>query len=195
MREQLKRLADQPKKSQQGMENSEALRKQAEQLWKNASPEQREQIRELAKEMAKQNRQQGGSQASVNAPNGHEAGDQASGFARNGRPGSQDANFVDTQVKDAQSEGAGPQRVVAEWLGKGKPGTGAVAAPAERDRIVREAVKSGEKAIEERAAPKRFDKLLMDYFKRLPDQVNPGAPGGAPAPATASPTTDGKPAP
>lgn len=158
------------------------MRKQAEELWKKASPEQREQIKELAKQMAERQKNQ---RAGQRGAGGSEPGD---GPMQAGRrePGSADrqgTNFVDSNLADSRADSAGPQRVVAEWLGQGKPGAGVAAA--ERERIVREAVKSGEKAIEERAAPKRFDRMLMDYFRRLPEQVAPAAP----------PAPDAKPTP
>ncbi|MBY0263760.1 MAG: hypothetical protein K2Q20_15550, partial [Phycisphaerales bacterium] len=97
--------------------------------------------------------------------------------------------FTRTDPVDARARpvpGSTPrERVAAEWLGEGSKdgpaGTG------ESQEVFRAAQRSAERAIDDRAVPARFDRLLERYFRRLPERAAGTPPAPAPAPATDAP--------
>lgn len=97
--------------------------------------------------------------------------------------------LVDARDSGTASPRSSPSRdqVVAEWLAPpalGGSATPGAPSPAAR---MRQAARSAQKAVEERAIPARYDRLVQRYFRRLPDEVarraqqNPSTPAAAPA--------------
>lgn len=111
------------------------------------------------------------------------------GGQHNSRREATKAEAERTEMVDARGKGegnaktAGRDRVVAEWLGEpgGNGQAGGGGASPQAMKMLREAAASGQKAIEERTVPPRFDGVLRKYFQRLPEAVGGGAPGSTPA--------------
>lgn len=197
--EQARRMADRSRQPQQDAREAEQLREQARRMLEGATPEEREQWRRLAEQMARERRGErggdrpepgGGDRAERNGMPGGGPGDEPGDRSTNPTPrplpaGEQATDVIDARRNPSQTP-AGPERVVAEWMGKGrKPSPQEQAAAAS---VIREAAASGQKAVEDRTLPSRYDGLLRRYFRRLPEQL--GLPSAGPAPGEPVPAKD-----
>lgn len=88
---------------------------------------------------------------------------------------------VDARAPGTSDRTAGDQ-VVAEWLGRGAESADPARFAEIADRL-RQATRSAEQAIGDRAVPSRFDRVLREYFRRLPAEVSP-RPATEPPPAS-----------
>jgi hypothetical protein len=231
---ELERLAKSPIAAAAKRQQSEALRKRAEELIGQMSPQQREELKRWAQEAVKRNPElargaQGGEGNPGPTPGaGERPGDPSSAGAGDGP---QDAGGAASPARaDASGHGPGPgagprgagsptghveretggvrteavdarpptpaersargnERVIAEWYGPGAKGSGGLTPEARRS--VQEAVRGGERAIDDRAVAPRFDRLIERYFRRLPQRAQDG---GASAPADGASAAPAKPA-
>jgi hypothetical protein len=74
--------------------------------------------------------------------------------------------------------------VVAEWLGSGRKGTATEGSDpaAARERLL-DAAKAAQRAVDDRTVPRRFDRLIREFFRRVPQEMGleePGANGAPP---------------
>ncbi len=197
---QLQELAKKRDGSKQDRQEAERLRELAKNWWDQASPEQRQQARELAQRMAQQRGEQDpgakppvggggdpGQQTERSGQPGGPAGDGPAGQAR-GEASAQLAEArdrLDARPRPGEVGKSAGDRVVGEWLGTGKKGAGSGPADAdEARRVLRDAAKSAQDAVEDRTLPRRYDRLLRRFFQRVPGEMGltddaPGAgPGG-----------------
>lgn len=79
---------------------------------------------------------------------------------------------VDARGTGAKRPGMSGQRdqVVGEWLAPPTPGSARATGPTAEDRM-RQAAKSAQQAVDDRAIPSRYDRLVQRYFRRLPEKV------------------------
>ncbi|MBL8991109.1 MAG: hypothetical protein JNJ48_05965 [Phycisphaerae bacterium] len=196
-------MADRGRQAQQDARQAEQLREQARRMLEGATPQEREQWRRMAEELARDQRERSRGEHSGDRPDLPGEGERADrlgvpgagpGAEAGGRTPNPNSRALPdesgpTEIVDArrrpESDQRGPERVVAEWLGRGDrtptPEQQATAAS-----IIREAAASGQKAVEDRTLPNRYDGLLRRYFKRLPEQLGlppPGPGPGEPVPA------------
>jgi hypothetical protein len=100
-----------------------------------------------------------------------------------------------TEIVDARDAGTGRpgtkgqrDQVVAEWLAPPTPGSATGAGPAAAAERMRQAARSAQQAVDERAIPSRYDRLVQRYFRRLPEKVAERAEAaGTPVPAQDAP--------
>lgn len=196
--EQLSRMSQSPRQARQQQQSAERLMEQARRMYENASPEQREQMRRWAMDQASKMGDRGG-----HSPDGSSSGvsSAASGGDGAGAGGPRarsegvagERQEIRTEPVDATAAGrrgepAGdPSRppVIAEWLGEGDRRRGP-AQEAMIDEQLREATRSAEQAIGDRSVSRRYDRVLQEYFRRLPAKVRSAAGqsgGGAAEPA------------
>lgn len=145
---------------------SERLAKQAQEMYERMSPEQRRELQEAARRAGRpgqESKPDGGSDQAGDRPGQHRP------RVPNENPPAR-TEVVDARGKPSSRPDAPPGSIAAEWLGEGQREPGE---PSEsRARSYEQAAKSAEKAIEDRAVPKRFDRLIERYFRRLPENVN-----------------------
>jgi hypothetical protein len=152
LREQLERMSSPTGGASEKREAADELRRQAERLLEQASPEERERMERMAREMQDRMRPSPGER----------------GAPPRISPGSEQA--WETEAFDARAapgEGdAGPQEVIAEWFGEGdvdRPearGSGA-GAP------LRQAAAGAERAIDRQAVPRARSDLVRRVFERF----------------------------
>ncbi len=100
-----------------------------------------------------------------------------------------------TEIVDARDAGTGRpgtegqrDQVVAEWLAPPTQGSATGAGPAAAAERMRQAARSAQQAVDERAIPSRYDRLVQRYFRRLPEKVAERAEAaGTPVPAQDAP--------
>jgi hypothetical protein len=192
--DELQNLADSPKDAAARRQEAQQYRKQAEELLKNASPEQREQIKrwgqDLADEMKKRGHGESESSPSTH-PNGrgpgNKAGDSIARTPEQPRVGR--TNIVDARSRPSPDAGKPRERVIAEWYAdrpvdpadRSTSTTAPTGISSEGQNLAREAAREGERALESQIIPGRFDKLLQRYFQRLPQRAGAKPDGGTPA--------------
>lgn len=95
-------------------------------------------------------------------------------------------HFDRVEPVDARAPGTSDrttaEQVVAEWLGRGAESADPARSAEIADRL-RQATRSAEQAIGDRTVPSRFDRVLREYFRRLPAEVSP-RPATEPPPAS-----------
>lgn len=187
LRESLQRMASESDRSKQSRQDAAELRRRAQELYDSADPSQREQMQRWARQ-ASEPRQ------ARNRDAGSRAGSQAGGRGESDprelaeSQGQSIPPSATTSVNATEPNGQAPpnESVVAEWLGDGQE-RGKALDPARSDAArarLLEAARSAEQAIGDRAVPGRYDRVLREYFKRLPDTVlrrKTDAPAPAPA--------------
>jgi len=164
LRKQLERMAERGESAQEKQRSAEKLREQAERMLDGASPEQREQLEELAREMARQNQRDG---------DGEPGGGAGTGPRRaEGAQPTPSGNW-ETEDVDARGEVSGaPEndgRVIAEWFGKDgeqAAGAGSAGSGTGAGSVVDEAAKGAERAVERRAVPRERRELIRRVFER-----------------------------
>ncbi len=205
--------------------NAERLMKEAQRLYDSASPEQRERMQQWARQPGPQRPPDlgepeapgstGGSrgQQAVRGSEviGHDSVGGEAEKARGLRAQEPGEAAIRTDPVDARRAGSGGgsddeaarEQVVAEWLGQGSKRAGGTAGAGEpspetvQERL-RAAARSAERAIGDRAVPGRYDRILREYFNRLPAKFarEPGGTADALPPAAApagDAPMDGKP--
>jgi hypothetical protein len=183
--DRLKKLSDAPQDAQAKRREAEDLRKRAEKML----PAQPEQMKRWGQDMA--GRSGGGPLGDARTDARREASS----------PGTSKRETVDARPPTSAERAArAPERVIAEWYSNKKPesgdsGTRETLAPG-AEQTVRDAARGGERAVEEQAVPGRFDKLLLRYFRRLPERAKADA-SAAPVspPSSAKPTEPAQDAP
>lgn len=170
--------------------NAEELRRQAREMMDRATPEQREQLNRWASGQNQKPGKGSGAEDRLGG-SGSEAG---SGSSKVGaRPAAapppgesgpaQRTEIVDARPRPGQKpESNEREEVVAEWLGEGLK-NGSVSERDRAGRILEEATKSAERAVEDRSVPARFDRLLRRYFQRLPEATGVKPPSTPVQPA------------
>lgn len=168
------------------------LRRSAEEIMENATPEQRQRWQQMAKEMAKQGAgdiarksdRQSSERGSRNSTVGSGAGlgprhESNSPFSTGGHTWR--SEVVDARPSEQRATVQDDEKVVAEWMGDGVRTTGSTGT-AEAVSRVRAAAGSAEKAIEQGTVSSRYERLLRRYFDRLPQRVQERG-SATPAPA------------
>ncbi len=212
--EQLEKMSKRPGDAADHEKNADRLREQARRLYESASPEQRERMERWMQQAAtgqppggNNNRPDSANpgralaqtQQSDQGDRGQRGGSPGSGSTRGGgepvhdfaaAAGDQPVRTTPVDARSAEDLAhSGHEQVVAEWLGSGDDRR----TPAEKAAVVarlQQAARSAEEAIGDRVVPSRYDRILREYFRRLPAKVAPGATPAQPAPAPA-PAPDG----
>ncbi|HMN40873.1 MAG TPA: hypothetical protein PKE29_08505 [Phycisphaerales bacterium] len=179
--DELQKLADAPKNAAARRQEAQRYRRQAEDLLRSASPEQRETLERWGRDLAEEMRNRGQDARDNLKDAGHGPGGRAGdplGRSTDG-PAADRTDVVDARSRP--SPNAKPrERVIAEWYSD-RPADGASTDPLpalspEGQSLAREAVREGERALDSQIVPSRFDRLLQRYFQRLPQRA--GAPSG-----------------
>lgn len=161
--DKVRELARRRDAAQQSREEAERLRRQAQRMLEDLSPEERDELRRLAEQIAK------------------ERGAPPDDF-RGAR-----TEDVDARRPTQTNDDAG--RVIAEWLSEGRPGADDARGAVDTRRRLTEAAQGAQRAIEEQQTPARYADLIRRYFQRLPDAVERAAPAGeAPAAQDVAPS-------
>lgn len=210
--DQLKKMSDQPAKAAEHERSAERLREQARRLYEGASPEQRERMARWMQQAAGDRPPRAGAADRANnrpklaqgrqevpndrPPASFESGDgstRGGGDPTRGLAAGAQGQPLRTTPVDARSPNehadSGREQVVAEWLGSGDERREPVEQAAVRSRLL-QAARSAERAIDDRSVPSRYDRILREYFRRLPERVAPAGGPSTPAPA-AQPAPDG----
>jgi hypothetical protein len=204
--EQLENMSQQGDQAARDEKNAERLREQAQRLYENASPEQRERMQRWAQQMARNpsdgDTSPAGDRRWQGSGNARREGSTLGGGdpRRNATQATAPpirTEPIDARARTSERDGNAEQaQVVAEWLGRGDerrvPGSPLPDSAAVQNRL-REAARSAEQAIGERTVPGRYDRILREYFRRLPAKLaDPSSPEASPglAPA-AEPAADG----
>jgi len=177
-------------------QNAERLREQAQRMYEAASPQQRKRM----EQWIAQSPPPSGNDEAARAGKGDGAPD--TNLNDRPRPTSPDASPPGTPIRtdpvDARSkspESSAPsdsEQVVAEWLGEGDRHRDPAAAAAVAKRIT-EAARSAEQAIGDRTVPSRYDRVLREYFRRLPERVaKPAGPAPVGPPIAPTPARRGE---
>ena len=192
---QLEKMASQGKQGELDRQRAAAAREQARRMAENLSPQQQERVREWAEALAKsrpglaEQFARGGDGEEPRDPSGPPPAmsDGSTGEGRGGNTAAGDqpaenrsgdarpplsprrTEIVDARDPQSPRRAGESDQVVAEWLAPPTPGTGTGGAAAvER---VRRAAQSAQQAVDDRAVPSRYDRLVQRYFRRLPDKV------------------------
>lgn len=184
--EQLSRMSQTSRDAQKQQQNAERLMEQARRLYENASPEQRERMRQWAMEQASKSGEQGGfapratdgDSQRAPSPVAGDGGPRPKSGAKGDAPSEIrtepiDARSASNPTKEGGEDRTRP-RVIAEWLGEGDRRRG----PAQQgliDEQLREATRTAEQAIGDRSVSRRYDRVLQEYFRRLPAKVRSAA--------------------
>lgn len=183
--DQLQRMAREGDRQQQNAEAARRAREQAEQIAEGLSEEQRQRLEQWAEAIARQRPEvmeelTGGGDPQDQSDSSPRAGDSAGnqdGRAEAPTPaapiGPRRTELVDARPRDAASRGSERDQVVAEWLAPpGQPGDAGAATStiSPRERML-QAARSAQKAVDDRAIPSRYDRLVQRYFRRLPERI------------------------
>lgn len=148
MSEALRQLDERTQDAAKQLETAKGMKDRAEELLRNASPEERAKLEELAKRLQQ-------TQRPVDEWRGP-------------------TQTFDTRPRDpTPSERAAPptQRTIAEWLSAPKPGgssaSGAISEP------IRRAQESANNAIERQEIPPQYADLVRRVFRRYNDAAQP----------------------
>ncbi|MGD9689328.1 MAG: hypothetical protein AB7K52_08040 [Phycisphaerales bacterium] len=211
---QLREIAEQQRGAKRDEAQAERMRKMAREWWDGASAEQRERAAKLARELAREGRPTGDEGGTMGesterepgspmggAPVDRERRAEGSGGAGAGSEAGRGATARDgervepgakraTETVDARAgdrPGGAPDRVIAEWLsgarGTGRAGEGP--APEAVRAELREAARAAQRAVDDRLVPRRFDRLIREFFRRAPEELGV-SPAGAPGPSAPS---------
>jgi hypothetical protein len=208
---QLQQYAKDHMQGQQNQQDAQRLRRQAEEVLKNMTPEERQTLENVARDLAEQNKDQGkqsdepnakdqhGRQEprtpSANADNGAQqsgdgqagtTGDGAGTGPRRNNPRRVGAEAAPTQTEPVDARGQPKtdpsEHVIADYFNnKPSPRTGAPGPTLQQG--VSDAAKGAERAIEQQAVPSQYSDLVRRVFRRYVERVQPGAGQDAPAPA------------
>lgn len=148
--EELDRLADRQRQRRADEQRAAELRRKAQELLDDATPEERERLEEMAERLAQQNRlpQQGPTE-----------------------PWDAAERTVDARDPNATPGDGDNEQVLAEWYNpEGDPADGVERGEASAQRL-REAAESAERAVEQQRVPPRYRRLVRDMYKRLQDRA------------------------
>ena len=148
--EELDRLADRQRQRRADEQRAAELRRKAQELLDDATPEERERLEEMAERLAQQNRlpQQGPTE-----------------------PWDAAERTVDARDPNATPSDGDNEQVLAEWYNpEGDPADGVERGEASAQRL-RDAAESAERAVEQQRVPPRYRRLVRDMYKRLQDRA------------------------
>lgn len=187
--EHLKDMARNSDRRQQSAEAARRAREQAEQIAKGLSDDQRKRLEQWAEALARQrpdvmdelagqspdgpSDQQDPPRRGGDAPGTQEAR-QGTGPAQAPPPGPRRTEIVDARPRESGPRGSEREQVVAEWLSPPREGDAAPSTATPRERLL-QAARSAQKAVDDRAIPSRYDRLVQRYFRRLPERVEEDA--------------------
>lgn len=157
-------MADGRSRSQQNQGDAENARRLAEQLRKNSTPEEREQLRKMAEEWARDSRDQRGGGPGF----GPRA---ATPPAAPTDPAQSQTEPVDIR-RGPEAGDRPPERVLSE-LYSDKPADRTGAAAPNPGQALRSAAQGAERAIEGQTIPPRYRDLVRNVFRRYAEE---GAP-------------------
>ncbi len=167
--EQLKQAEQTKDQAQRDVRTARELRQIEQKMLENASPEERQRLRQWELQLAKQQ-------------SGSEPGTQP-GINPLGSPDTSQAP-IRTEPVDARPKVQPPpsdqptqEHVVAEWYSNNKAGADPAATRRDLQESLQRARQSAEQAINERVVPGRYDRLLRQYFRRVPERAVPPAAG------------------
>lgn len=174
----LEHAADLQKQADKERRDAGELRKQAEEILKNATPEEKQKLMELAQRLAKQMQNQPGPHES-NAPRPGSGQQGATSGPPGDGPGSTGAptSFGDapenkpgqTAPLDVRQNLPTAERVVAKWFNPNAGGGGVSREAASED--LRQATAGAEKAIEQQVVPGRHSDLIRRVFRRYAERT------------------------
>lgn len=179
LRETIKRMAERERNADRSVEQSERLRRQAEEMLKQASPEERERLERWARSLAR------------------EQGDEGEGPGPGSGPGPADrptatpsgSRFRDEPV-DARRPARGEQpreSVVAQWFSEEAPDRTAPPGRAAMEDQIRSAAAAAEKAIEQQVVPGRHSEFVRRVFRRYAERTAGGTSPPTPIPPRNNP--------
>ncbi len=148
--EELDRLADRQRQRRVDEQRAAELRRKAQELLDDATPEERERLEEMAERLAQQNRlpEQGPTE-----------------------PWDAANRTVDARDPNATPGDGDNEQVLAEWYNpEGDPADGVERGEASAQRL-RDAAESAERAVEQQRVPPRYRRLVRDMYKRLQDRA------------------------
>lgn len=146
LEDELQRLAERQKQRQTDERRAAEMRRKAQELLDDATPEERERLEDWAEKLAEQNRLRD----------------------RSAEPWDADERPVDARQRDPADQN---EQVLAEWYNpEGEPAQGVERGGASSDRL-REAVESAENAVEQQRVPPRYRKLVREVFKKMQDRA------------------------
>lgn len=183
--EHLQRMARDGERQRHSAESARRAREQAEQIARGLSDDQRKRLEQWAEALTRQRPEMMEELARQSAP--REGQDQPPGVgdwagtgeprddgrAPSPTPGPRRTEIVDARPRESAGRGSERDQVVAEWLAPPREGD-APSAVAPRERLL-EAARSAQKAVDDRAIPSRYDRLVQRYFRRLPERVEEAA--------------------
>lgn len=187
--EHLKDMARNSDRRQQSAEAARRAREQAEQIAKGLSEDQRKRLEQWAEALARQRpdvmdelagKSPGGPSDQQDPPRrdggapGTQDARQDTGPAPTPPPGPRRTEIVDARPRESAPRGSERDQVVAEWLSPPREGDAAPSTVTPRERLL-EAARSAQKAVDDRAIPSRYDRLVQRYFRRLPERVEEDA--------------------
>lgn len=179
----LKELADKPGEADRLAQSAEQMREQAQKMLRDASPEERQQIEQLARTLAKEMKDRGerhgemppglGGTPPDGAGDGREAGN-GPGAGRGPRPvrESPEARPVPVDARKGVESG---DRVISEVFGPGSRGVGEGAGAG---GVLREAARGAENAIEQQGVPREYADLVRRVFRKYLERTDAPAGGG-----------------
>ncbi|MBX3406799.1 MAG: hypothetical protein KF869_08540 [Phycisphaeraceae bacterium] len=183
--EQLQRMARDGDRQQQSAEAAKRAREQAEEIARGLSDDQLKRLEQWAGALARQRPDVMEELAGQSPPPDERESpprDGDSGGTGEARPdgtatpapsGPRRTEIVDARPREGAGRGSERDHVVAEWLAPPREGD-APSAIAPRQRLL-EAARSAQKAVDDRAIPSRYDRLVQRYFRRLPERVEEAA--------------------
>lgn len=190
--ERMERLGRTPQDLAQDRRAAEDLRKRAEEFMRQATPEQRREIEQMAQDFARQQGRPSPDSSGVPGSTDQGIGGSMPGLGDTFASDDPGARFRTEPVDARPSAQDGPsgEQVVAEWLGPGgraaPDSASQQAASAQLDR----AASRAERAMRDRTISPRYDPVLRRYFERLPRRVLGGPDAESPiAPAAPDATS------
>ncbi len=180
LQEQIERMGEPAKKATKQEQSARTLRERANEMYRSASPADQEKLQRWV-ERAPQGKAQ---EAQGQGAGGKVGGQRTPKMNAPASPVDVATTPIDARKPAAQTPDREPRdQVVAEWLGDGEKHRGLSDQAAAQSRL-QQAAESAEQAIGDRTVPSRYDRVLREYFKRLPGRVL-DRPVSTPTPAAA----------
>lgn len=158
LRRELERMSERGERAREQRESAERLRERAERMLEEASPEQRRELEELARELS-----EGGSTGGREGGSGRQVADGPRATEQS------EWRFEDVDAGARADGEPGESRVLSEWFGEegerpaGRAGAGEAR---DRSRVLEEAARGAERAVERRAVPRERRELIRRVFER-----------------------------
>jgi len=159
LRRELDRLSEGQRADRDGKRRARELRRRAQDLLDKASPEEQDDLKELAERLVEQDK---------NRPIGD----------RPRSPFGSSSETMDARDPD-RTKNRDRERTVSEWFNPDGEAPEGIGQGGRSPEQLRDAVESAERAVEQQRVPPRYRKLVRDVFKRMRDRAQ--TQGAAPA--------------